>query len=100
MPVSEDRKGVGEKINLTADQVGNQGSQAMKVVSLLLQNQRNLPASLSLSPKAKRLRNTQVRAEANGHYLPKNGQAHAMCEIILYSEKTPICSIQTYTLRC
>lgn len=59
----------------------------MKVVSSLLQNQLNLPASMRLSLKSKRLRNTHVGAEANGHYLPKNGQTHAMCGLILYSEK-------------
>lgn len=59
----------------------------MKVVSLLLQNQLNLPASTSLSLKSKRLRDTHVRAEADGDYLTKNGQTHAMCGLILHSEK-------------
>lgn len=51
----------------------------MGVVSLLLQNQLNHPASVSLNLKSKRLGNINARAEAKGHHLPKNVQTHDMC---------------------
>lgn len=41
------------------------------MVSLLLQNRLNHPASVSLNLKSKRLGNINVRAQAKGHHLPK-----------------------------